>query len=273
MARDVTEKLIRNVHPEKVLGYLPGLSDESVAALYGLSKDDYLRVRSALAAQVGTAAQALLKDPEIASAIDALPLGTGGKLLAVGESTTADRLSWLEILRELIALRRPHAGIDVVNAGVAGDTTTHALARLPAALAHHQPTWVVLFLGGNDMMRFGGASGKTLVSLEESAHNLAEMRRISSLRDGVGVMMVTPLLVDEQRVADFPPFKAGGISLRNEDLTKMVDVVHAQHHRIVDVHSCLGDPPRHDLVQLDGVHPTIQGHCEIVTTFLESVAT
>ena len=44
-------------------------------------------------------------------------------------------------------------GIEVVNAGVSGDTTESALARIDDAVLHRQPRIVVLGLGGNDYLR------------------------------------------------------------------------------------------------------------------------
>ena len=44
-------------------------------------------------------------------------------------------------------------GWNVVNAGVPGDTSAQALARLPALLAEHRPKLVIVSIGGNDFLR------------------------------------------------------------------------------------------------------------------------
>lgn len=57
----------------------------------------------------------------------------------------------MALLRE-----RLHAqgyGYQVVNASVSGETTSGGLARLPRALAQHNPTIVILELGANDGLR------------------------------------------------------------------------------------------------------------------------
>jgi acyl-CoA thioesterase-1 len=41
----------------------------------------------------------------------------------------------------------------VVNASISGDTTSGGRSRLPALLTTHQPTHVVIELGGNDALR------------------------------------------------------------------------------------------------------------------------
>ncbi len=44
-------------------------------------------------------------------------------------------------------------GWNVVNAGVPGDVSAGALARLPDLLAQHQPQLVLVGIGGNDFLR------------------------------------------------------------------------------------------------------------------------
>ena len=41
----------------------------------------------------------------------------------------------------------------MVNASISGDTTSGGRSRLPALLAKHRPSHVVIELGGNDALR------------------------------------------------------------------------------------------------------------------------
>jgi acyl-CoA thioesterase-1 len=50
-------------------------------------------------------------------------------------------------------LVREKIAATVVNASISGDTTSGGRARLPALLATHKPTLVVIELGGNDALR------------------------------------------------------------------------------------------------------------------------
>ncbi|MEL7536830.1 MAG: arylesterase [Pseudomonadota bacterium] len=79
-----------------------------------------------------------------------------GTLLVVGDSLSAAYNleigeGWVNLLGDRLA----ENGYDftVVNASISGDTTSGGRARLPAALARHKPTVVVLELGGNDGLR------------------------------------------------------------------------------------------------------------------------
>lgn len=57
-----TERLVRFQHPEKVLGYLGGLDDERLAALFGLDGDSYRRLRQGYGERTRDAAADLLAE-------------------------------------------------------------------------------------------------------------------------------------------------------------------------------------------------------------------
>ena len=69
----------------------------------------------------------------------------------------------------------------VVNAGVPGETTTDAIARLPQVLDQHHPKLVLLCLGGNDMLR--------KVPLSTIEQNLRTMIR-SIQANGASVVLI-----------------------------------------------------------------------------------
>jgi acyl-CoA thioesterase-1 len=58
---------------------------------------------------------------------------------------------WVNLLSK--RLRREGYGFQVVNASVSGETTVGGLARLPRALAVHEPRIVIIELGANDGLR------------------------------------------------------------------------------------------------------------------------
>jgi acyl-CoA hydrolase len=75
----------------------------------------------------------------------------GATVLALGDSITfgtgaAPEASYPAVLARL-------SGWNVVNAGVPGDTSAGALARLPQLLRQHSPALVMVSIGGNDFLR------------------------------------------------------------------------------------------------------------------------
>jgi len=77
-------------------------------------------------------------------------------VLVVGDSLSAEYglqrgSGWAALLQE--RLNREKVQARVVNASISGDTTSGGRSRLPALLRQHQPSVVVIELGGNDALR------------------------------------------------------------------------------------------------------------------------
>ncbi|MGX5172622.1 arylesterase [Aliikangiella sp. IMCC44653] len=73
------------------------------------------------------------------------------KILAFGDSLTygigaAKGHAYPQVLESLIE-------IPVINAGVSGETTSEGVMRLPELLEKHQPDYLILMEGGNDILR------------------------------------------------------------------------------------------------------------------------
>jgi len=77
-------------------------------------------------------------------------------LLVVGDSLSAEYglkrgSGWVALLQARLAEEKYAAS--VVNASISGDTTSGGRSRLPALLAQHRPTLVIIELGANDALR------------------------------------------------------------------------------------------------------------------------
>jgi acyl-CoA thioesterase I len=77
-------------------------------------------------------------------------------ILVVGDSLSAEYgikrgAGWVALLDKKLVDEKIKA--KVVNASISGDTTSGGRSRLPALLAQHKPTHVVIELGGNDALR------------------------------------------------------------------------------------------------------------------------
>ncbi|MGV0984091.1 MAG: arylesterase [Limnohabitans sp.] len=90
------------------------------------------------------------------------------RILVVGDSLSAEYglargTGWVQLLAHKLQQERP--GTEVVNASISGDTTSGGRSRLPALLQKHQPSHVVIELGGNDALR-GLPQGMTQDNLQ-----------------------------------------------------------------------------------------------------------
>ena len=105
-------------------------------------------------------------------------------ILVLGDSLSAEYglargTGWVALLEKRLAQEKIAA--TVVNASVSGETTSGGRSRLAALLAQHQPSQVVIELGGNDALR-----GLPLKNTEE---NLSWMVQ-TALKSGAKVLLV-----------------------------------------------------------------------------------
>ena len=104
--------------------------------------------------------------------------------MVVGDSLSAEYglrrgSGWVPLLEK--KLRDEKIEARVVNASISGDTTSGGRSRLPALLAQHKPTHVILELGGNDALR-----GLPLAMTQD---NLAQMTQAAQ-KAGARVLLI-----------------------------------------------------------------------------------
>ena len=100
--------LVKVLHPERTVASLPGgatLPLEARAALLGLEADVYAAERARLLQGAREAARELLAEPMVRAMVDRIPLEVGAKVVAFGDSHTADPQSWAVILNEIFLAR------------------------------------------------------------------------------------------------------------------------------------------------------------------------
>lgn len=105
-------------------------------------------------------------------------------ILVLGDSLSAEYglprgTGWVALLEKRLA--QEEIAATVVNASVSGETTSGGRSRLAALLTQHQPSQVVIELGGNDALR-----GLPLKNTEE---NLTWMVQ-TALKSGAKVLLV-----------------------------------------------------------------------------------
>ncbi|MBW4718066.1 SGNH/GDSL hydrolase family protein [Saccharothrix obliqua] len=253
MTAPTTARLVRFHQPEKSVPFLTGADDTRVAAVFGLDAAAYRALLADFEREARAAAEALLDDADVAAAVARLPLAAGAHVVALGESTTADRLSWFEIARHALDLHRPGHGIRFTNLAVSGSTTTQGLSRAPA-LGYQRPDLVLCMFGANDVQRLG-RDGPRLVSQGETERNLAALRAFAG---PVPWTWLTPAAVDEARVAAYPHFQRAGLWWANADVDAVADHLLDRPEPVVDTRRT-GPGVHLD----DGVHLTVDGQRDI----------
>lgn len=105
-------------------------------------------------------------------------------ILVMGDSLSAEYglsrgTGWVALLQK--RLEQSHPSITVVNASISGETTAGGKARIAGALRLHQPTVVIIALGGNDALR-----GLQLANTKANLESMADM----SLASGAKVLLL-----------------------------------------------------------------------------------
>ncbi|WP_331727837.1 SGNH/GDSL hydrolase family protein [Streptomyces sp. NBC_00158] len=257
-AQDPAERMLRFHQPEKVLRHLGPAPDEAaLAALFGLDPAGYRTRLDRFEERNREAAAALVAAPGAAARLAALPFRPGEHVVAVGESTTADRLSWFEILRHLVP-----QGVRCTNLAVSGSTTAQALAGLPQ-LTFQRPDWVLCMLGANDAQRLDGIP---LVAAAETRRALRSLRDLTVRRTGARWIWLTPPGVDPGRVARYVHFRRAGLGWDAADLDAVAELLLAEPEVTVDTRAAA-----HGHTEEDGVHLTPVGQQRVTAAVLDAL--
>ena len=176
------------------------------------------------------------------------PLGAAAaarKILVLGDSLSAEYglprgTGWVALLEQRLAKEKIAAS--VVNASISGDTTSGGRSRLPALLKSHQPSHVVIELGGNDALR-----GLPLTMTRDNLQAMARDARAA----GAKVMLVgmqVPPNYGTRYAQDFIALFPG---VAKEQGAALVPFLLAG----------IADSPQADkLFQPDRIHPSAEAH-------------
>ena len=176
------------------------------------------------------------------------------RILALGDSLTAGYGLAIEEsfpARLQAALRDRGARVELINAGVSGDTSAGGRARLDWVLASAKPTHAIVELGANDGLR-GLAPAETRANLD------AILTRLKAA--GVGVLIAGMLA---------PP----NLGREYGDAYNRVFPELARAHGVALYPFFLdGVAARAELLLADGMHPNAKGVREIVRRMTPAVA-
>ncbi len=173
------------------------------------------------------------------------------RLLVLGDSLSAEYglargTGWVALLdKQLAKDKRP---VTVVNASISGDTTSGGRSRLPALLKQHQPSHVVIELGGNDALRG--------LPLQMTQDNLRTMAR-DAKASGARVMIVGMQVPPNYGARYGQDFSALFARVAKDEGTALVPFLLAG----------VADGPQADsLFQPDRIHPKAEAHPRMLAT-------
>jgi len=166
-------------------------------------------------------------------------------ILVVGDSLSAEYglergKGWVALLDQRLVQDKLPATVN--NASISGDTTSGGRSRLPALLKQHQPTIVIIELGGNDALRG--------LPLSSTRDNLLAMTRAAKAA-GAKVLVVgmqVPPNYGRQYGDDFAALFAGVAKAEDTALVPFL------------LKGVADSPNYESLFQADRIHPKEQAH-------------
>ncbi|MEQ9463943.1 MAG: arylesterase [Haliea sp.] len=185
----------------------------------------------------------------------ALPAAAGQTrtLLVLGDSISAaygmslDQ-GWVALLEA--RLRDSHPHYQVVNASISGETTGGGLRRLPALLQRHQPSIVLLELGGNDGLR-----GYPPASIRDNLTGMTRMAQAS----GATVLLLAMEIPPNYGARYTEAFRNSFSQVAEETGARTLPF-------ILD-----GVATDASLMQEDGIHPTAEAQPLLLQRLLPSL--
>ncbi|MCW5659396.1 MAG: arylesterase [Burkholderiaceae bacterium] len=171
------------------------------------------------------------------------------KVLVVGDSLSAEYgisrgSGWVALMER--RLRKLQAAASVVNASISGDTSSGGRTRMPALLAEHKPTHVIVELGSNDALRG--------LPLSMTRDNLASMLRAARAA-GAQVLLVGMRMPPNYGRSYTQEFEAMFQALAKAEGAALVPFMLA---------GVADGPDAASLFQDDRMHPNARAHAIIV---------
>ncbi|MEQ9407440.1 MAG: GDSL-type esterase/lipase family protein [Fuerstiella sp.] len=166
--------------------------------------------------------------------------------------------AWCDMLGLALQKTHPRADLQMINAGISGHTTVHALKRMEKDVLARKPHLVVVMFGMNDVVR---------MPLSDYRANLRKIAE-DCLKSGAAVVLCTPNGVSENparpesRLAEF----AQVVHEVGTDL--QLPVADCFRHWI-DLREA--DPTAWALLMSDAIHPNMTGHIEFAELIAEVI--
>ncbi len=162
------------------------------------------------------------------------------RILILGDSLSAAHnipidKGWAQLFSTNIRSSFPQTS--VINASISGETTYGGLQRLPGLLTKHQPTHLVIELGGNDGLRG--------FAFNQSTDNLRQMIRLAHAR-GIAVLLIGVRM---------PPNLGTAYNTRFQQVFETVVRDSGINYLPMFLQGVAASDP--SLMQADGIHPTV----------------
>ena len=172
----------------------------SIARVYGVPLADLEKIEAGFQANIAGLSASLPRRRRPAA--DRPDDGTPPvSILAIGDSITSDRESYVKILNHFW---RGDPSRQMLDAAVSGDTTADLVKRFYSTVLNREFQWAVLFIGTNDSFQLDDERRISVLSLDEYKRNIRFITETLIAR-GKKLIQVTIPPVDNTRLRSFFP--------------------------------------------------------------------
>jgi lysophospholipase L1-like esterase len=239
-----------------------------LAAMLACEPDRIETIVGDLEDETSRAVSEMMAEAGFRAAVEALPFHDDDRVVGLGDSITADRTGWFEMLAASIEFAGTSRA-ELHNLGVSGNTTADVLERYDLIEAA-RPSHVLLMLGTNDVRAHGRTGGYRMVTSHETERNLRALIDLITGDLGASITLITPPPVDQHRIDGF--FTASPVRWDATTVDEIAAVVRKLDPDCVDLHTAFGTAGSGDLLEADGVHPTVPGQRFILRTIVNRLA-
>jgi len=233
----------------------------SIARVYGVSLAELKAIEEGFQRNIAELAASLPR--AVKPANDGTP---SLSILAVGDSITSDRESYVRILNRYW---QEDPSRQMLDAAVSGDTSADLIKRFYSTVANREFQWAVLFIGTNDSLQLDDRRRVSVLSLDEYQRNIHFITE-TLLAEGKRLIQITIPPVDNVRLRSF--FSDSNSVYTEEHIGEVNDFIRGwagkNGYFVADLARAI-EQQQEDVLEPDGLHLNGRGQCMICELLLD----
>jgi lysophospholipase L1-like esterase len=178
---------------------------------------------------------------------------------------------YVYIFSNLVVAKYPELDVDVVNAGISGNTVIDLKNRWEDDVLSYRPTWISILIGINDIHR--SLNGQPALDPESYYTNYRDLLEAARKQLGnVNLILLTPFYISKttirdsfrRKILETIPLYIEKVEKLSKEFSAIYINLHEKFQKLLNYR-----PPQ--IYAPDAVHPTFLGHLIIAKTILETL--
>ena len=179
---------------------------------------------------------------------------------------------YVRLISELIVARYPAHQLRLINAGISGETVRDLYGRWTDDVIRHQPDWLSIKIGINDLHRWHHGVAGASVNPDEYADLYDKVLARTKAETKANIILVDPFYISNDRTPGTPRAAIlEKLPLYQKTVAAMAKKYKTRH---VKTHDAFMEALKYypaDTLCPEPVHPWVSGHLIIAHEWLKSV--